>query len=75
MSFISYRDSRVLNTINIKIQYNNTIKQNHLVHNTSIIRNNSPRSKNCGQQLSRASHNSLIVVLILHERILHQSYV
>ena len=34
------------------------MKQNHLVHNTSIIRNNSPRSKNCGQQLSRASPNS-----------------
>ena len=39
----------------------NKIRQNRLVHNTSIIRNNSPRSKNCEQQLSRASHNSLIV--------------
>ena len=44
ISFISYIDSTVLNTINITIQYNKTIIQNHLVFNTSIIRNNSPRS-------------------------------
>ena len=29
ISFISYIDSTVLNTTNITIQYNNTIKQNH----------------------------------------------
>ena len=29
-SFISYIDSTVLNTSNITIQYNNTIKQNHI---------------------------------------------
>ena len=30
ISFISYIDSTVLNTSNITIQYNNTIKQNHI---------------------------------------------
>ena len=36
MSFISYKDSTVLDTINITVQYNNTIIQNHLVHNRAV---------------------------------------
>ena len=61
ISFISYIDSTELHTINIKIQYNNITKHYQLVHNISIIRNMSLRSKNW-QPLSCASHHSLTEV-------------